>query len=50
MRNLADDGAVQLDFIAMHGFAFVGRLPVQDEAIGLDSSEVDMRILRDLAT
>jgi hypothetical protein len=34
----------------MVGFAVVCRLPVQDEAVGFDSSEVDMRVLGDLAT
>jgi hypothetical protein len=34
----------------VHGFALVCRLPVQDKAIGLDTSEVDMRVLGNLTT
>lgn len=39
-----------MNFIAVAGFALVCRLPVQDEAVGFDSSEVDMRVLGNLAT
>lgn len=50
MRDVTDYRAVELNFIAVLGFALVCRLPVQNKAIGFDTREVDMRVLGNLAT
>lgn len=47
---MTDYRAVELNFIAVLGFALVCRFPVQNEAIGFNTSEVDMRVLGNLAT